>query len=67
MKGRNHSSDSRDSSRPHYVPGGEYSLESVHHSSHTFFHYNIVFVFDGTFPRMGQEVGEDILKDKQGK
>jgi|SRR5215510_1448790 len=49
----------------HHDPGKQYSLGRVSHSSHTFFHYNISFVFDGKFPRTGQEVGEDTPKEKR--
>jgi hypothetical protein len=66
-EGGDHGSDGRDISRLHHDPGRQYSLGSVNHRSHILFHYNRVFVFDGTFPRTCQEVGEDTPKEKKRK
>jgi hypothetical protein len=41
------------------------SWGSVNYSSPTPFHYKISFVFDGKFPRTGQDVGEDSPKGKR--
>jgi hypothetical protein len=67
MKGRNQDSGGRDIFRLHHDPGRQDSLGHVNPGNHTPFHYKISFVGDGTFPRTGQEVGEDTPKDKKGK
>src|SRR5436309_3530949 len=65
IEGRNHDSDRRDIYRLHHEPGRQCSLGSVSHSSHTPFHYTTSFVFDGNFPRTGQEGAEDTPKQKR--
>ena len=62
--GMNHSVDRRGISRLHYAPGRQCSLGRVNYSNLAPFSYNRSCVFDGKFPRTGQEVGEDTPKEK---
>ena len=64
-KGENHGSDGRDISRLHHEPGRQCSLGRVNYSNLAPFSYNRSCVFEGKFPRMGQEVGEDTPKEKR--